>query len=570
MTAAYDYVIAGAGSAGCALAARLAEDPDVTVCLVEAGGSGRSLWTRMPAGNGFLFGNPRFDWGFRSVPQEMLNGRRIYYPRGKGVGGTSLMNGMIYMRGTAADYDRWRQKGLAGWSYADVLPYFRRACSAPHRNGDPFHAGDGPLKLTPAGNYDRLNRIFVEAAQQAGNPLNENFNGPSQRGVGRVDVKVWNGRRQSTAEAYLKHCPKNLTVLTGTHVCRVTLEGNRATGLELSSGNLRADREVILSLGAFGSPQALMLSGIGPAGHLKDVGIAVSQDLPGVGATLYDHPQMPVKFGLKDPALSLSRYQRIDRAVVMGMRYLLTGSGPGAAPFWSSLVFHSLRDTDNPELEIYMTPMCVKEDTAPFEWTAENVFNIGNLVMTRGKKAVPGVQIEININRPRSHGTVRLASDDPRAPPRIDPQWFTDTADMSDMVAGLRHAREIMAQSAFDGIRDAEMLPGKAATSDEDLAEAVRSHVTTGHHPVSTCRMGGDHDPGAVLDKDLKVRGIEALRVVDASAFPDQIGGNTNAPAIMLAEKAADLIRSRVPLPAEDPRLARAAEGLREEEDSLQ
>lgn len=553
MKQSFDYVIAGAGSAGCALAARLAEDPETQVCLVEAGGSGRSLWAQMPSGNGFLFGNPRFDWRLQSVPQGTLNGRRIHYPRGKGVGGSSLINGMIYIRGAARDFDRWHGKGLSGWSYANVLPYFRRAFGAAHRGDDPYHGNNGPLKLTPAANYERLNKQFVEAAQQAGNPLNRDFNGTDQRGVGRIDVTVWNGRRQSTREAYLRTPAPNLTILTKARVLKVRFSGQSATGLALDRAEVHARREVILSLGTFGSPQALMLSGVGPAGHLRKFGIPVVRDLPGVGSTLYDHPQMPIKYELLKPALSLSRYQRADRAVAMGINYFLTKGGPAAAPFWSSVLFHSLRDNDTPELQIYMTPMCVKDDDSTWSWSAENIFNIGNLLINRGKSAIPGIQFEVNINRPRSCGTVRLVSDNPFAPPGIDPQWFTHPADMQDMVAGLRHVREIAAQPAFRGTVGAEIMPGQNIQSDRDLAESVRQRVSTGHHPVSTCRMGREDDSGAVLDEKLRVRGTDSLRVVDASSFPDQIGGNINAAVIMLAEKAADMIRGHSPLPPEFP-----------------
>jgi len=550
----YDYVIAGAGSAGCALAARLCKDPDVTVLLVEAGGNGKSLFTRMPAGNGFLFGNPKFDWGYQTIPQATLNGRRLYYPRGKGVGGSSLINGMIYIRGNATDYDRWRQKGLPGWSFGDVLPYFKRAGGAAHRSDDPYHGTDGPLKLTPAGNYDRINKIFVQACIEAGARFNEDFNGARQEGVGRVDTKVHRGRRQSAGEAYLKCHPANLTVKTDAHVLRVEMEGTRARGLVLSSGTVHAAREVILCLGAFGSPHCLMLSGIGPADHLAEHGIETRVDIPGVGATLYDHPQMPMKFALLDEDLSMSRYQRIDRAAWMGLQYLICRSGPGAAPFWSTVLFHALRDTDSPELEIYFTPMCVREEAAGWEWSIQNLMNLGRAAISRGKTAIPGMQLEVNVQRPRSFGSLRLASADPLDHPLIDCGYFNDPADLADQVAGVRHVREIMRQPSFCGIVGEEMSPGAAAQSDEDLAQAVRNLVSTGHHPVSTCRMGADHDAGAVLDNELRVRGVQGLRVVDASAFPDQVSGNTNAPVIMMAEKAADMILGRPSLPAEDPR----------------
>ncbi len=453
------------------------------------------------------------------------------------------MNGMIYIRGTVGDFDRWRQKGLAGWSYADVLPYFRRSAQALHRAGDPFH-GDGPVRLVPAGNHDAVNARFVEACRQAGAPLNPDFNGAAQRGVGRLDTKVWQGRRQSASAAYLSPRPRGLEIRTGAHVRRVVLEGRRAVGLETSAGTIRARREVILCLGAFASPQVLMLSGIGPGAHLAALGIAVVQDSPGVGSTLLDHPQYPMKLGLVDPDLSLARYQRIDRAIALGLRYLLAGTGPGAAPFWSTALFHALRDRENPELEVYLTPMCVTEEAAGSRVSARALLNIGTMILARGKSAIPGLQFDICLLRPRSSGTLRLASPRPEDAPAIDPAWFSDPADMADMIEGIRHMRRVAAQPALAGVAGAETQPG----ADADLEAAVRAQVSTGHHPVATCRMGTD--PGAVLDAELRVRGIGALRVVDASAFPDQIGGNPGAPVMMMAEKAADLILGR-PAPAD-------------------
>ncbi|MGI9407784.1 MAG: GMC family oxidoreductase [Hyphomicrobiaceae bacterium] len=551
----YDYVIAGGGSAGCTLAARLAEDPDVTVLLVEAGGNGRHLFARMPAGNGFLFGNPKFDWCCESVPQPGLNGRKIYYPRGKGLGGSSLLNGMIYIRGHPADYDRWRQKGLPGWSYGDVLPYFKRSGRAAHRAGDPYHGVDGPLRLTPAGNYDRVNEIFVEACRQAGADWNDDPNGVRQTGVSRIDTKVHAGQRQATGRAYLATHPKNLTVVTKTRVLGVAMEGARAAGLRLSSGTVRAAREVILCLGAFGSPHCLMLSGIGPADHLREHGISVHADLPGVGATLYDHPVMSMQYGLLDDRLSMSRFQRLDRAALLGLRYLLTGTGPGAAPFWSTQLFHALRDPEMPELQVFFTPMLVKEEAGGSGWTIQNLLSPGRAVIARGKMAASGAQFDVNLLRPRSSGHLQLASTNPDDMPVIDPGYFRDPADIDDLVAGVRHMREVVSRPAFDGVIGAESAPGVDALSDADLAEGVRNFTTTGHHPVSTCRMGADSDPGAVLDAELRVRGTEGLRVADASSFPDLTNGNTNAPVIMLAEKAADMILGRPPLPPEDPRM---------------
>lgn len=558
---AYDYVIAGGGSAGCTLAARLAEDPEVTVLLVEAGGSGDSLFSRMPAGNGFIFGNPRHDWGYHSVPQPGLDGRRIYYPRGRGLGGSSLMNGMIYIRGNAADYDRWRQKGLAGWSYGDVLPYFRRSTSARHRAGDPFHGSDGPLRLSPSPPLDAVNRRFLEACLQAGAPANADFNGARQEGAGAFDTKVWRGVRQSSARAYLARPRPNLTIRRDCHVLRIAMEGRRAVGLVLPGGTVRARREVVLSLGAFGSPQCLMLSGIGPADHLRSLGIPVVLDLAGVGSSLFDHPNMPMQFDLVRPELSMARYQRIDRAVWMGLRWLLAHAGPAAGPFWSTALFHAVRDHAMPELEIFFTPMVVREEGGATGFSLQSLLSAGRTVIARGKTARPGLQFDINLLRPRSSGTVRLASDDPREHPLIDPGYFSDPADLDDLVAGMRHMREVVARPALAEVAGCELSPGADAASEQAMRRAIRALATTGHHPVSTCRMGGDHDGGAVLDAELRVRGAEGLRVVDAAAFPDQISGNTGATVIMLAEKAADLMLGR-PAPApEDPRPADALPG---------
>lgn len=551
----YDYIVAGGGSAGCALAARLAEDGTARVLLVEAGGNGRSFFSTMPAGNGFIFANPAYDWRYWSVPQPALGGRRIYYPRGRGLGGSSLMNGMIYTRGNAADYDRWSQKGALGWSYAEVLPYFKRSEGARHRAGDPYHGSDGPLALTPARNYGRADRAFVAAAIAAGATPNDDFNGARQEGVGRIDSKVYAGRRQSSARGYLAVRRKNLDVLTGSLVLGLVLERGRAVALRHAGGTVRAEREIILSLGAFGSPQCLMLSGIGPADHLRDHGIAVAHDLPGVGEGLFDHPNVPMQFAISDPALSLARFQRIDRALWMGLQYLVARAGPASGSFWSALLFHALRDRDMPELQIYCTPMIVREDSGKASgWTIQRLLSLGDSVIARGKTAAPGMQFDINLLRPASFGNVRLASSDPRDQPRIDPRFLSEPGDLADLVAGMRHMREVARQADLAEILGPELSPGPDATSDADLERAVRALLTTGHHPVATCRMGTGDDPGAVLDPALRVRGIEGLRVVDASAFPDQIGGNPNAPIIMMAERAADLILGRPPLPPEDPR----------------
>ncbi|MGH6719706.1 MAG: choline dehydrogenase [Alphaproteobacteria bacterium] len=549
----FDIIIVGAGSAGCTLAGRLTEDPNVRVLLLEAGRAGEHLFVRMPAANGFVFGKPRFDWGYYTAPQAELGGRRIYWPRGRGLGGSSTINGMIYIRGNARDYDGWRQRGLEGWSYADVLPYFRRSEGNP-RGDDGFHRPDGPLRTGPAGNAGRIDDIFLAAARQAGYPYNPDFNGPSQFGCGIYDMTVDRGRRSTTARAYLEPARGrgNLTVLTDALALSVAFEGRRTIGVTVGRAGrtetYRAGREVVLAQGAIGSPQLLLLSGVGPADDLRRLGIAVVADLPGVGANLHDHPDVPVQYACPRPELSFSRYLRADRALGLGLRYLLTGGGPGAAPLWSAGAFKALNPgAEVPDLQAFFTPMVIKEDPRGDTGVGTPLFGIGSLAAR--KSAIDGFQFDVNQMHPRSRGSLKLASTDPREHPVLDPRYLAEEIDRRDMVAAVRMAREIAHQKAFDGVRGPELSPGAELTTDAAILDGVRRTLISGYHPVGTCKMGTAADPMAVTDAELRVRGVEGLRVVDASIMPELVTGNTNGPTIMIAEKAADMILGRPPLP---------------------
>ena len=555
MTRRVDYIIAGGGSAGCALAARLAEDPDTSVMIIEAGGRGRDLFIRMPAGNGFVFGNPRLDWGYTSTPQEGMNGRQIYFARGKALGGSSIVNGMIYMRGIPSDYEGWRQMGLAGWGYNDLLPYFRKAEGARDRRDD-FHGNDGPLRIEPARNFGIMDRAFIDAAVAAGHQEIDDFNGVRRAGVARVDSTISRGVRQSSAIAYLKSPPPNLSIRTNSQIARILMDGNRATGVETVTGEaFYADREVIVCQGAFATPHLLMLSGIGPADHLASHGITPVVDLPGVGEDLADHVDVSMQYTSKRMDLSPARYQRLDQAAMLMGKWLMNGSGPGGGSLFSTVLFHAIEDPALPELEVYMTPMIIDENLGSgSEEKAPLLDRLGSKLLVRGRKvARPGVQIDINQERPRSRGTVRLASADPVVYPLIDPNYLSDPGDVDELVQGVKAMREVMAQPPIAQYVDGEIGAWANARTDAGIIHAIRETGYTGHHPCSTARMGGDHDPMAVLDDQLRVRGTEGLRVCDAAAMPTQITGNLYATVVAMAEKAADMMLGHAPLPAEYP-----------------
>ena len=527
----FDYLIVGAGSAGSVLAARLTEDPSTSVCLVEAGEADSSVLVHCPAGLAVMAKAAQaLNWRFGTVPQPGLNGRTGYQPRGRVLGGSSSINAMIYIRGQQADYDHWAAQGNAGWGWSDVLPYFLKS-EHNERGADAWHATGGPLNVMDLRSPNRLSALFVQAALQAGLPLSADFNGATQEGVGLYQVTQKNGERMSAAKAYLTPNlgRRNLQVLTGAQVTRVLFDGTRrATGVELQQGGarreLKARREVILAAGALQSPQILLLSGIGAGTELQRVGVPVLHELPGVGRHLHDHldsiivvdaPRMQESFGL-----SLGGAVRAVKGIVEWRNRrsgMLTTNYAEAGGF-----LRSSADEPAPDIQLH--------------------FVIGKLV-DHGRKTVfgHGVSCHLCVLRPRSRGRVGLVSADPLAAPLIDPAFLSDPDDLSRMVRGVKLMRHVLQQPALAAFGGQEMASSAAAQSDEQIAQFIRAHADTIYHPVGSCRMGPG--PDDVVDERLRVRGLQGLRVVDASIMPRIVSGNTNAPTIMIAEKAADMIR---------------------------
>ena len=527
----WDYVVVGGGSGGASLAARLSEDPDVTVLLLEAGGEANHWTIRMPAAYGENFLGGPFNWSYHSVPQKHLAGRRIYQPRGKVLGGSSSINGMAYVRGHALDYERWAAEGARGWSYAEVLPYFRRN-ERHSRGADPWRGGEGPVATVCYGIHLPLNRAFVEAGVQAGFPRTDDVNGYQQEGFGPFDMTIDKGVRASTAHAYLApaRARANLTVRTGVLATGLVMEGRRARGVRLvtraGEETVRADREVILAASAFSSPQLLMLSGIGPADHLRSHGIAVVHDLPGVGGNLQDHLEVHMQWGA-DIADTLNRHARPLAKVMAGARWFLSHDGPCASNAVEVGAFtRSSPEMPHPDIQYHFFPFLL-EGWGPSSKRGGFCLCVGTL-------------------RARSRGTVRLAGADPRQAPLIDFDFLSDPRDLDELRTCVHQAREIAAQPAFDRFRGQAEAPWSDAVSDAEIDQLIRETAESAYHPCGTCKMGVDAT--AVVDPECRVHGIEGLRVVDSSIMPSITSGNLNAPTMMIAEKAADMILGRAPL----------------------
>jgi choline dehydrogenase len=534
---AFDYVIVGAGSAGCVLADRLSADGTARVLLIEAGGSDRSIFIQMPTALSIPMNMKKFNWFFESEPEPYLDGRRMHCPRGKVLGGSSSINGMVYVRGHPCDFEEWEEEGARGWGYRNCLPYFRRA-ETWKAGADDYRGADGPLG-TCNGNemQNPLYRAFVEAGRQAGYLPTEDYNGYQQEGFGPMHMTVKDGVRWSTANAYLKPSlgRPNLTVVSNALTRRVVFEGKTAVGVDYEVGgrseSVRAGREVILSAGSIGSPQLLQLSGIGPGQVLQDAGVPVVHELPGVGENLQDHLEVYFQFRCTQPVTLNGQLDPFHKFLI-GSRWFFFKTGLGATNHFESCAFiRSKAGVKWPDIQYHFLPAAMRYD---------------------GRSAFDGhgFQLHVGPNKPKSRGWVRITSGDPRSKPKILFNYMEHEDDRTNFRACLRLSREIIAQPAMDPYRGEEIQPGLSVDSDEEMDAWIRRNCESAYHPSCTCKIGAEGDPLAVLDPDCRVRGVEGLRVVDSSIFPTITNGNLNAPTIMVAEKAADIILGNEPLPA--------------------
>ncbi|WP_370202831.1 choline dehydrogenase [Salipiger bermudensis] len=532
-----EYVIVGAGSAGCAMAYRLAE-AGKRVLVIEHGGTDAGPLIQMPGALSYPMNMKRYDWGFQSEPEPHLGGRRLATPRGKVIGGSSSINGMIYVRGHARDFDHWRDQGADGWGYADVLPYYQRQENWHDggHGGDPAWRGtDGPLHVSRGRRDNPLTQAFVEAGREAGYPVTPDYNGHQQEGFGPYDMTVWQGERFSAAKAYLRPALKRENCdLVRAFARRVVIEDGRAVGVEVERGGkievIRAEAEVILSASSLNSPKLLMLSGIGPAAHLAEHGIEVVADRPGVGQNLQDHLELYIQAAASQP-VSLFKYWNLLGKAYVGARWLFTKTGPGASNQFESAGFiRSEAGVDYPDIQYHFLPIAVRYD---------------GQVAAEGH----GFQAHVGPMRSPSRGEVTLRSSDPKDAPRILFNYMAHEKDWSDFRKCIRLTREIFAQDAFKPYYKHEIQPGAEVQSDDELNDFIRQHVESAYHPCGTARIGRRDDPMAVVDPETRVIGVEGLRLADSSIFPRITNGNLNAPSIMVGEKASDHILGRAPLP---------------------